>query len=55
MKRMNIAVVGMKTYLVTDYLVNPAGLELKVDYIGTLDELSAYLEYKLNGGEENPG
>jgi len=36
--------VGMKTYLVTDCLINPPGLEPKADYVGTLDELSDYLE-----------
>lgn len=52
---LSAAVVGMKTYLVIDCLVNPAGLEPKADYIGTLDELPAYLEHKLNGEQENSG
>lgn len=37
------ATVGMKTYLVTDCLINAKQLTPKTDYTGTLEELAAFL------------
>ncbi len=36
--------VGMRSYLVTDHLINPRRQPLRADYVGTLDESAASLE-----------
>lgn len=36
--------IGIKTYLVTDNLINSKGLELKADYISTLAGLAANID-----------
>lgn len=37
------ASVGMRTYLVTDDLVNPRGIEAKADHTGSLSEAASFL------------
>jgi len=41
--------IGIKTYLVTDNLINSKGLEPKADYISTLAELAANIDTLLVG------
>ncbi|MBP2628640.1 MAG: gph [Firmicutes bacterium] len=41
--------IGIKTYLVTDNVINSKGLEPKADYISTLAELAANIEKLLSG------
>ncbi len=36
--------VGMRSYLVTDHLINPRRQPLRADYVGTLAEVAAFLE-----------
>ncbi len=36
--------VGMRSYLVTDHLINPRRQPLRADYVGTLAEAAAFLE-----------